>query len=212
VDLSEICENREGAGRVAADTVRHKTGFSVVVDRRLSVSWRGLWLMVDRRRNTEDRATHSLEPYHLLWDSTALLIVFDMSRYVILMHDHPFLHWDLMLEDGNVLRTWRLLQVPAAGRTAKAEQLADHRLAYLDYEGPVSGGRGNVARWDHGTYDAIVAGRFDCLRLHGTRDLAIAELASGIEGVSWTFHGIEHRKSNLADATSSDSAESTPVP
>ena len=30
--------------------------------------------------------------------------------------------------------------------------LADHRLAYLDYEGPISGGRGTVARWDCGTY------------------------------------------------------------
>lgn len=135
-----------------------------------------------------------------------------MPRYVILTHDHPFLHWDLMLEDAGVLRTWRLLEEPAAGRTVRAERLADHRLAYLDYEGPVSGGRGNVAQWDHGTYDATVSGQLKQLRLQGVRDLAFAELASGIEGVSWTFHGIEHRKSNLADATSSDSAESTPVP
>jgi hypothetical protein len=135
-----------------------------------------------------------------------------MPRYVILTHDHPFLHWDLMLEDGGVLRTWRLLEEPAVGRTVPAEKLPDHRLAYLDYEGPVSGDRGNVVRWDYGTYDVIDSGRLNQLHLHGVRDLAFAELASGIEDVSWTFHGIEHRKSNLADATSSDSAESTPVP
>jgi hypothetical protein len=135
-----------------------------------------------------------------------------MPRYVILTHDHPFPHWDFMLEAEGVLRTWRLLAEPAARQSVPAERLADHRLAYLDYEGPVSGGRGSVARWDHGTYDTVVTGKLDRIGLNGARDLVFAELASGIEGVSWTFHGIEQRKSNLADATSSDSAESTPVP
>ena len=35
--------------------------------------------------------------------------------------------------------------------TAKA--LPDHRLVYLDYEGPIAGGRGSVSRWDEGTYE-----------------------------------------------------------
>ena len=30
--------------------------------------------------------------------------------------------------------------------------LPDHRPDYLEYEGPISGGRGTVSRWDHGTY------------------------------------------------------------
>jgi hypothetical protein len=34
-----------------------------------------------------------------------------------------------------------------------AEALADHRLAYLNYEGPVSGNRGRVVRWDTGEFD-----------------------------------------------------------
>jgi hypothetical protein len=33
-----------------------------------------------------------------------------------------------------------------------AEANGDHRLDYLTYEGPVSGGRGTVARWDAGTF------------------------------------------------------------
>lgn len=33
-----------------------------------------------------------------------------------------------------------------------ATPLADHRLAYLDYEGPLSDNRGSVARWDHGEF------------------------------------------------------------
>ena len=79
------------------------------------------------------------------------------ARFVILEHDHPALHWDFMLEANGVLRTWRLPAVPAAGEMI-AEQIADHRLAYLDYEGPVSGARGTVKRWDHGTYRLESAG------------------------------------------------------
>jgi hypothetical protein len=75
-----------------------------------------------------------------------------MPRFVILEHDHPFLHWDLMLEAGPVLRTWRLAEVPHPGREVYAEALGDHRTHYLDYEGPVSGGRGSVKRWDAGTF------------------------------------------------------------
>ena len=76
-----------------------------------------------------------------------------MPRFVILEHDHPTLHWDLMLEAGDVLQTWRLAQ-PPEGTTGQiaATALADHRLLYLDYEGPISGHRGSVRRWDKGTY------------------------------------------------------------
>jgi hypothetical protein len=55
-----------------------------------------------------------------------------------------------MVEAGDVLRTWALAEEPAIGRRIAAAPLADHRLAYLDYEGPVSGDRGTVARWDRG--------------------------------------------------------------
>jgi hypothetical protein len=36
-----------------------------------------------------------------------------------------------------------------------AEQLADHRVVYLDYEGPVGGDRGRVTRLDSGTFTSI---------------------------------------------------------
>jgi hypothetical protein len=77
-----------------------------------------------------------------------------MPRFVVLEHDGPRgLHWDLMLEQDQSLATWALFQPPDADGTIEAERLADHRLAYLDYEGPVSGGRGSVRRWDQGTYE-----------------------------------------------------------
>jgi hypothetical protein len=75
-----------------------------------------------------------------------------MPRFVILEHDHPFLHWDFMLEVGDVLRTWRLLATPQPATTVRAEALGDHRKLYLDYEGPVSDQRGTVKRWDAGTF------------------------------------------------------------
>lgn len=76
-----------------------------------------------------------------------------MPRFVVLEHDWPAPHWDFLLEAGAILRAWRLLAEPGPGRTVPAEANADHRLLYLDYEGPVGGNRGTVRRWDAGTYD-----------------------------------------------------------
>ena len=60
-------------------------------------------------------------------------------------------HLDLMIEHGQVLITWEIV-----GATADlvngfwARRLDDHRREYLDYEGPISGGRGSVSRRDRG--------------------------------------------------------------
>ena len=62
-----------------------------------------------------------------------------MPRFVILEHDHPILHWDFMLESGEVLRTWRLAAPPRPGADFSAAPSFDHRRVYLDYEGPISG-------------------------------------------------------------------------
>jgi hypothetical protein len=76
-------------------------------------------------------------------------------RFVILEHDHPFLHWDLLLEEECSARTLRLLRKPCLGEPMAAEPLPDHRLMYLDYEGVVSGDRGSVKRFLSGTYQPI---------------------------------------------------------
>ena len=100
-----------------------------------------------------------------------------MPRFVLLYHDCPPnyerpSHWDLMLESGDVLRTWALEQLPrdwqaAYSRTAAtypncptlavdnsvaALQQGDHRRDYLQLEGPLSGGRGLAVRVALGTY------------------------------------------------------------
>jgi hypothetical protein len=101
-----------------------------------------------------------------------------MPRFVLLYHECPpeyarSSHWDLMLEVGEVLRTWAVAKLPRSWRAAwektaelypdcpvladfnlvAAEPLGDHRLAYLNEEGPLSGDRGSVRRIDSGTYE-----------------------------------------------------------
>jgi DNA polymerase Ligase (LigD) len=100
-----------------------------------------------------------------------------MLRYVILEHDYPVLHWDLMLEAGPFLRTWRLASPPAEGRIIVATPLGDHRLIYLDYEGPLSGDRGAVSQWDRGVFEAIAeTDELVAVRLRGRRLLGVATL------------------------------------
>lgn len=81
-----------------------------------------------------------------------------MPRYVVLQHETPAdqsrpVHWDLMLEAGEVLWTWALPELPRPDFEAVAERLADHRIVYLEYEGPISRGRGEVRR--------IISGEFE---------------------------------------------------
>jgi hypothetical protein len=83
-----------------------------------------------------------------------------MPRFVVLRHEMPPAekrgsHFDLMLEHGEVLWTWTCDQLPSAALPVSAQRLADHRLAYLDYEGEVSGDRGSVTRVDEGQYELL---------------------------------------------------------
>ena len=77
-----------------------------------------------------------------------------MRRFVL--HKHSGcgpVHWDLMLEIGDVLATWRIGADPLAispGGRIEAVRIHDHRKAYLDYSGAVSGGRGRVEPEDAG--------------------------------------------------------------
>lgn len=76
------------------------------------------------------------------------------DRFVILHHrQEAGEHWDLMLERGEVLWTWRLARDPLDPQNypIAAERIGDHRKAYLTYEGAISGGRGIVRRVEEGT-------------------------------------------------------------
>ena len=60
-------------------------------------------------------------------------------------------HYDLMLEHGDTLKTWRLANT-AFLVSQVARQVKDHRKTYLEYEGEISGDRGRVKITDTGTY------------------------------------------------------------
>jgi len=117
-----------------------------------------------------------------------------MPRFVILRHDCPLgykrgLHWDFMLETGDVLRTWALAESPAAAIAIAAEALPDHRLAYLDFEGPLSGNRGSVTRWDQGSYELVRQRDGELVvELFGERLAGRATLTrTGGDTVSWEW-------------------------
>ena len=77
-------------------------------------------------------------------------------RFVIQNHKtRSGAHYDLMLEAGAALATWRIDRLPTdlrAGEALPARALPDHRLAYLSCEGEISGGRGRVRIAAGGTY------------------------------------------------------------
>jgi hypothetical protein len=80
------------------------------------------------------------------------------QRYAILHHKLPDSeHWDLLLEDGNMLAAWQLAGKPTGPQALPlaATRIADHRKKYLVYEGPVSDNRGSVVRFDHGHYRVL---------------------------------------------------------
>lgn len=82
-----------------------------------------------------------------------------MPRYVVLEHtgapDDPVgCHLDLLLEDGEACRTWRLDNLPLLnGPSRPATPLPAHRLVWLEREAAaVSGGRGWAKRVVGGSY------------------------------------------------------------
>ena len=98
-----------------------------------------------------------------------------LSRYLFLEHtnapDDPVCrHVDLLLEDGESCRTWRLCSVPLPdGPKLQAIPLPRHRLIWLERtSAAVSGGRGWGRR--------IVGGRFQGALPDNPTDLIRVEL------------------------------------
>ena len=81
------------------------------------------------------------------------------NRWVILKHtnapdDTKGLHFDLLLEDLNFCRTWRLDSIPILnGERVKALSINPHRLSWLHcIDTEVSGGRGRAQRIYSGVF------------------------------------------------------------
>ena len=87
----------------------------------------------------------------------------NISRWVLLSHlgapdDPKGIHFDLLLEDMEFCRTWRLSEIPQVnGPYVQAVSITPHNLNWLDIEKKVlSFNRGVATRVKHGVF-------FDCL-------------------------------------------------
>ncbi len=97
-------------------------------------------------------------------------------------------HWDLMLEQGEILTTFRLEQPPEVVSTGavQATKIFDHPLRFLTYEGPVQKRTGRVRLVERGTCDVLTEEDAITLRLDGTilrGDFTLTR----VEGTSWRF-------------------------
>ena len=116
-----------------------------------------------------------------------------MPRFVLLEHQWNGVHYDFMLEMGDVLKTWAIDAPVLPDIALPARALPDHRPIYLEYEGVVSGNRGTVRRIDAGVYTAL-SWQDGCVRvrLAGCQLVGDVEIcqAPGLESEargSWIF-------------------------
>lgn len=99
---------------------------------------------------------------------------------VILRHDTPdggwHFDWMILLESG-LLMTFRVTDRPdVAAPDFGATRLSDHRAAYLEYEGEISGGRGRVTR--------VARGEVRLVEVNDER--VVVEGGYGGTGMRWT--------------------------
>ncbi|MBK8269011.1 MAG: hypothetical protein IPK83_12180 [Planctomycetes bacterium] len=116
-----------------------------------------------------------------------------MVRFVVLFHEQEAgNHFDLMIENEETLATWKLPQAPetAVGTEVACLRIAEHRRIYLEYEGPISGDRGQVTRHDQGDCsleecnDRLWSGQFIGNKLRGRFELR----GNDGTGENWSLH------------------------
>jgi bifunctional non-homologous end joining protein LigD len=80
------------------------------------------------------------------------------GKFVIQKHTRAGkIHWDFMLEAGDVLETYRLNLPPEKliQEKCSAVRIFNHPLKFLTYEGSVNKGKGRVKIGDSGTYQLL---------------------------------------------------------
>jgi bifunctional non-homologous end joining protein LigD len=112
------------------------------------------------------------------------------KKFVIQQHSSGSdVHWDFMLQIGNILQTYRLDKAPQelVRTPANAVKIFDHPLKFLTYEGSVNKGRGNARIADSGTYE-IVHQVDDLIELNINGKILKGNFTlSHIEGDNWQF-------------------------
>ena len=78
-------------------------------------------------------------------------------KFVIHYHFTDVNHFDFMLENEDSLLTWRIeadiFDDFRKGITVEALKINNHRKVYLQFQGPISCGRGYVKLIDSGNYE-----------------------------------------------------------
>jgi len=100
-------------------------------------------------------------------------------------------HWDLMVQDGEMLQTWRLDKSPEKLKNTptKAEKIFDHPLKFLTYEGPVNNGKGSVKIADKGICE-ITAQSDDKIEMELAGEILKGEfILTHITENRWQFGG-----------------------
>jgi len=102
-------------------------------------------------------------------------------RFAVLSHDgidEP--HVDFLYETapGSMLQTWRLPAWPILD-VEEVTRIRDHRPAFLTYQGPLTGDRGNVVRIDEGTCTVEPGPRRIVVRLSSNQTLQFEQDAGG---------------------------------
>ena len=113
------------------------------------------------------------------------------NRFVIQEHTTPEgVHWDLMIEKGGVLITFRLSQSPQNARdhATEAVRIFDHPLRFLTYEGPVQKGTGKVR----------IVERGDCRLLNEKEDSMTIDLQGALLQGSFTLTRLEGERWEFA--------------
>ena len=114
----------------------------------------------------------------------------EKRRFVISEHTAGGgVHWDFMLESGEILETYRLDKRPIdiLEQGAGAEKIFDHQLRFLTYEGPVNKGEGNVCIVESGTYKILHQGKGEiAIELDG-KILKGKFVLEQVEGEKWRF-------------------------
>ncbi len=144
--------------------------------------------MVGQDSPNENAQSHPMPDAALRPSPTAL--------FAVLQHQQShYTHWDLLLElpARELLATFRVDHPPDTWATAGVltiQALPDHRRIYLDYEGPISGDRGTVIRYDRGTLHLVqytpthIAVEITGALLHGRLNLHAADPATN----RWSLH------------------------
>ncbi len=114
--------------------------------------------------------------------------------FVLLKHDLPEgstigSHWDLMIQDGDHLATWRLESDLFQTHEQSAERLDSHRLDYLTYEGPISGNRGSVRQVDQGEFRIQLWSENEISgELHGQTNKTFMRMSCSANSTPWLLN------------------------